>query len=81
MEVVETYSGKQFICDYFSVIPIPPRMYIRISGTGIEQIASVFSDPEETCKITYGDVVIDGYTQLVAIIPEGNIIRVVLTTP
>lgn len=80
MEVVETNSGKKFNCDYFSVIPVPPRMYIRISDAQIEQIASVFSDPAETCKITYGDSVVNGYTQLVAILPEGSVVRVVLTT-
>lgn len=80
-ERVLTHSGKQFDCDYLSTIPTPPRMYIRICNAQIANIAVVFSDTSETDLITYGDVVIEGYTQLIAIIPEGDVIRVVLAKP
>lgn len=77
-ETVITHSGLQFECNYLATIPVPSRMYIRIGNSTIANIASVFSDPHETDLIKYGDTVIEGYTQLIAIIPENDVIRVVL---
>lgn len=78
MESIRTATGKEFPCDYVTVIDLPPRMTIRISGTPLATLASVFGDPMETAQLWYENQHFDGYTALQAIIPEGNVIRVVL---
>lgn len=75
MEILKTATGKQFRTDYVAVIPYPPLAYIRIDAP-IATVAEVFSDPEETAELWYGDVHLVGYTQLVAITPEPGMIKI-----
>ena len=76
--IVTTATGKTYQTDYFNPCPPVSRLNIRVLGTQIAEIASVFSDPEETNHITSGEMSADGYTRLIAIMPEGNAIRIVL---
>ena len=79
MEIIKTATGKEFSCDSLSTIPEPFRVYIRVTGTTVPQVAAVFSDPSETARLEYGSITITGCTKLLAIIPEGDAVRVNLT--
>lgn len=76
MEVIKTNTGKQFDCDYVSVVPAVRTAYIRVQNTDIATVATVFGDTAETSALLWGDIRIEGYTRLAAIIPEGKTIRI-----
>ena len=78
MDKIKTACGKQFDCDYFSAITSPPRAYIRICNSGIADVATVFSNHAETCQLWYGEHYLAQYTQIVAIVPEADAIKVIL---
>lgn len=77
MEKVKTRTGKEFETDYYATIPFPAQAYIRIFEP-LATVATVFSNPEETGQLWCGDHYLAGYTHLVAIIPEGDAIKVCL---
>ena len=79
MEKIKTASGKQFDCSSFSAMTNPDRAYIRIVGSSIAEIASVFSDPNETVQLWYDEAYLSQFTNLVAIVPEPGMVRVVLS--
>ena len=79
MEILKTAPGKLFQCDSLSTIPEPFRVYIHITGASIGEVAAVFSDPSETERLEYGSITMTGCTRLLAIIPEGDAVRVNLT--
>ena len=47
-DVIKTATGKEFSCDYFAVIPNPQQAYIRIVGLPLAEVATIFSNPNET---------------------------------
>lgn len=77
METVKTATGKTFQSDYFATIPYPPQAYIRIDAP-VVNVASVFSDPKETSELLYENVILSGYTRLLAIIPENGMVKICL---
>lgn len=79
MDTLRTASGKKFDCDYLSVIPFPPRAYIRVCNTAITDVAANFSDPAETAVLQYGQSELAGYTRLIGINMEAGAIKVTLT--
>ena len=79
MSYLKTATGKSFRCDGFSTIPEPFRVYIRITGASIGEVAEVFSDPSETERLECGSITMTGCTRLLAIVPEGDAVRVNLT--
>ena len=78
MEKVTTATGKQFDCDYFNPFPPAAQVNIRIIGSSLVQVASVFGNPEETVQLFYERQYLAHHTKVVAIVPEGDAIRVVL---
>ena len=78
METVKTATGKVFQSDYLSVIHAPERVYIRIFAP-LTTVAAVFGNPEETVQLWVGDTYLAQYTKLIAIIPEGDAIKICLT--
>lgn len=78
MEKVRTATGKEFECNDFSMIDTPARAYIRISNTPLATVAAVFGDRKETAQLRHGKHHLVNYTRLVAIVPEGSVVRVVL---
>lgn len=76
METVKTASGKTFECVAFSVVPALNRCYVTIANSTLSEIVTVFSDPNETAHIVYEGTEVDGYHVLMAIIPEGEYIRI-----
>jgi len=78
MEKIKTATGKEFDCDYVSVLSTPKWAYIRIYNTDIGTVATVFSNPAETKTLTFGAITLDGYTRMRNLVPESNCIRVTL---
>lgn len=79
MEKIRTATGKEFYCDAVTQIDNPRRLYITVHGANIAEIAAVFSNPEETVQLYYGNQYIANHTKLLGIIPEQGLIRVNLT--
>ena len=62
MEEIITATGKIFKVDM--VCSIPQYVYIRIVDSDMQTIRSVFSDPNETIIIQYGDYALLNYVRL-----------------
>lgn len=80
METIKTATGKEFETDYVSTIPLPPMAYIRVLNISLTEAATVFSNPYETVQLYYSGVnaYIAQHTKLIAILPEGDAIKIVL---
>lgn len=78
MEKLTTATGKQFDCDYFNPSEVTRQTNLRVLNETIVNVAMVFSDPNETVQLSRGNMSASQYTKLVAIVPVGNAIRVVL---
>ena len=78
MEKLTTATGKAFDCDYFNPFPETRQANIRVLDTDLATVATVFSNPAETVQLWCGEAYAAQYTKLVAIVPEGDAIRVVL---
>lgn len=78
IETVKTATGKEFDCIYFNPFPPMGRVNISITGTSFATLASVFSNPTETIQLWYGNQYLAHHTKLIAIIDDGDAIRVVL---
>lgn len=79
MDTIKTSSGKIYECDLLSAIDNPCRLYIRVINSTLPEVATTFSNKEETNELLYGNILLTGYTKLLSMIIEGNAIRVVLT--
>lgn len=78
MEKLKTATGKEFDCDYFNPFPPVGQVNLRVLNTPLATVATVFSNPNETVQLWCDLQYAAQYTKLVAIVPEGNAIRVVL---
>ena len=78
MEKLKTATGKEFDCDYFNPFPPVGQVNLRVLNADLATVATVFSNPTETVQLWCGSQYASQYTKLVAIVPEGNAIRVVL---
>lgn len=76
MEKLTTATGKKFDCDFFTNNSTRGTAHIRITGADLMTVAKVFSDPKETVQLWWEGMYLSQYTKLMAIIPEGNVIRV-----
>lgn len=78
MEKIKTATGKEFDCIYFNPFPPMGQVNISIVNTSFSVLASVFSNPIETAQLWYGDQYLAYHTKLLAIVNDGDAIRVVL---
>ena len=78
MGQVKTATEKSFDCEYFNPFPPAGEVNISIRNASFADIATVFSDPNETRQLTYGNQRLMRHTHLAAIVNEGDLIRVVL---
>ena len=78
MDDLKTASGQAYPCDYFNPSEVNRQLNLRVVGMTVVSAAAVFSNPDETMAMQYGGTYASGYTKLVAIVPEGDAIRVVL---
>ena len=78
MDILKTATGKEFDCDYFNPFPPVGQVNLRVLNTPLAIVATVFSNPNETVQLWCDEQYAAQYTKLVAIVPEGNAVRVVL---
>lgn len=78
MDILKTATGKEFDCDYFNPFPPVGQVNLRVLNTPLAIVATVFSNPNETVQLWCDNQYAAQYTKLVAIVPEGNAVRVVL---
>lgn len=78
MEKVTTATGKQFECDYFNPFAPAKQVNIRVLGISLAETARIFGNPAETVQLWFGNQYLSQHTKVVAIVPEGNAIRIVL---
>ena len=78
MEKVITATGKRFACDYFNPFPPAVQVNIRVLGVSLVEVASVFGNPAETVQLWWDQLYIANHTKLIAIVPEGDAVRIVL---
>ena len=78
MDYLTTATGRKISCDYFNPNQPIPQVDIQISGISVSEAASIFSDRRETEQLWYGKQYLAHYTRLVAIIPSGKSVRIVL---
>ena len=78
MEKLKTATGQEFDCDYFNPAPQFGQTNLRTVSVPLGTVAAVFSDPAETAKLECSGMVAENYTKLIAIVMEGDAIRVVL---
>ena len=78
METLKTATGKEYKSDYIAVIPAPQQAYIRVLNASLAEVATVFSNPQETLQLWHGNNYLAGFTHLVAIVPEPGAVKVVL---
>lgn len=78
MDKLTTATGKTFDCDYFNPFPPASQVNIRVLGVSLVEAATVFGNPAETVQLWYGSQYLSQHTKVVAIVPEGDAIRIVL---
>lgn len=78
MTKIKLASGKQLDCDYMGNSQQRRQATIRILNTSMTEIASVFSNPAETAAMWFENDYAAGFTKLLAMIDDGDAIRVVL---
>lgn len=78
MEKVKTTSGKEYNCDYFNPCPPVGQINVRILNATLPEVAMVFANEAETQTLECAGVKAEGYTRLVALVPEPDAVRVIL---
>ena len=78
MDTLTTATGNTFDCDYFNPFPPAGQVNIRILDASLAKVATVFGDPKETVQLRHGVQYLANHTKVIAIVPEGDAIRVVL---
>lgn len=78
MEKIKTATGKEFDCIYFNPFPPMGQVNISIVNESFTELASVFSDTAETVQLWYGKQYLAHHTKLLAVVNDGDAIRVVL---
>lgn len=78
MEKLTTATGKTFDCDYFNPFPPANQVNLRVLGVSLVESATVFSNPAETVQLWWEKQYLAQHTKVVAIVPEGDAIRIVL---
>lgn len=78
MEKLITATGKHYDCDYFNPFPPAAQVNIRVLGVSLVEVASVFGNPAETVQLWLDQQYIANHTKLIAIVPEGDAVRVIL---
>ena len=78
MAKLTTRGGLEFECDYFNPSERTRQLNLRVLGETLVYVAGVFSRPEETGELRCDGLYAANFTKLVAIVPEGDAVRVVL---
>lgn len=79
METVKTATGKTFSCDYFNLFLPLQQLSIQVHGISFANAAIIFSNPEETNQLWYGEEYAAQFTKVVSMSPIGDSVRIMLT--
>ena len=63
---------------YFNPFPPANQVNLRVLGVSLVEAATVFSNPAETVQLWWEKQYLAQHTKVVAIVPEGDAIRIVL---
>lgn len=78
MEKVKTVSGKEYNCDYFNPCPPTGQVNVRLLDATLVDAAIIFANKAETQTLECAGIKAEGYTHLVALVPEPGAIKVIL---
>lgn len=78
MTAIKLASGKEIPCDYMGHSEKRRQATIRVLGTSMQEVVRIFSDPSETAQMWFETDYAAGFDKLLAIIDDGDAIRVVL---
>ena len=79
MAKLKTATGREFECDLFILYPQAKRLYVRVLGINIIDVTKIFADPTETVQLWCENDYVAHYTNIIAICPEAEAIRITLT--
>jgi hypothetical protein len=68
----------QLECDYMDHSEQRRQANVRILNTPMTEVARIFSDPAQTVQLRFENDYAAGFTKLLAMIDDGDAIRVVL---
>lgn len=71
-------NGMQLECDYMDHSEQRRQANVRILNTPMTEVARIFSDPAQTVQLRFENDYAAGFTKLLAMIDDGDAIRVVL---
>lgn len=71
-------NGNQLECDYMDHSEQRRQANVRILNTPMAEVARIFSDPAQTVQLRFEKDYAAGFTKLLAMIDDGDAIRVVL---
>ena len=77
-EELKTATGRKFDCDYFNPFPPAGQVNFRVLGISLVEAATVFGNPAETVQLWWGKEYLASHTKVIAIVSEGDAIRIVL---
>jgi hypothetical protein len=75
---IKLATGREMECDYMDHSEIHRQANIRIVNTSVAEIAAIFSNPVETAAMWFEKDYAAGFTKLLAMIDDGDAIRVVM---
>lgn len=78
MTKIKLASGRELDCDYMSHSEKRRQATIRILHTSMQEVARVFSNPAETAQMWFESDYAAGFNRLLAVIDDGDAVRVVL---
>ncbi len=78
MTKIKLASGRELACDYMGHSEKRRQATIRLLHTSMQEVVRVFSDPAETSQMRFESDYAAGFNKLLAVIDDGDAIRVVL---
>ena len=64
MDTIKFANGLVCDCPYLSTLPQDKIAFVAVSGVTFAEAAAIFSNPDMTQEITYGDWILHDYTEL-----------------
>ena len=71
-------TGKEMECDYMGHSEKHRQATIRIKNASMNEVVAVFADPKQTIQMYFENDYASGFTKMLAVIDEGDAIRVVM---
>lgn len=75
---IKLANGRELECDYMGHSQQRKQANVRILNMPMAEVARIFSDPAQTVQLRFENDYAAGFTKLLAMIDDGDAIRVVL---